>query len=391
MPESTALKNKPASVIPESVKQIGSIENDLRIYMEDYVYTYINQYARHGIAKEKLGILVGNHYLCEGKNILIINGFIKANASNNERGSATFTKESWKNIKEAHDKYFKGTDIVGWVHTQPGFGAFLMAKDESYHNELFPNDHQVLFVMDPSEKIDTFYIRNTESDRLSSAKGYFIYYDQNDPMQDYMEENRIVRKKEPRFVPDEEKEEKPKLLSFLKPKNDTPQNFGDPASVSRNRLKKRSASESQKRKFGILGSVSAILCASCIMICLNVMNHSERIRNIESELNNNHILSSQETAAVFAPQDEENITVTENEVSVPSSPDETDTDIYTSSIPETVTERDIPEYYIVEKGDSLSYISRKFYGDDSMITAIMAENDIENSDRIFYGKKLILP
>ena len=37
---------------------------------------------------------------------------------------------------------------------------------------------------------------------------YFIYYDNNEPMQNYMEDNRLVRKKEPRFIPDEDKNEK---------------------------------------------------------------------------------------------------------------------------------------------------------------------------------------
>jgi hypothetical protein len=168
--------------------------------MEDYVYTYINQYARTNGAKEKLGILLGNHILSEGKNAIIINGFIQAKNTNSERGSESFTNESWSYIKEAKDKYFPSEEILGWVHTQPSFGSFLMGKDESYHNNYFPNDHQVLYIDDPAERIDTFYIRNRESDRLCAAKGYFIYYDTNESMQAYMEDNRLTRPKEARFT-----------------------------------------------------------------------------------------------------------------------------------------------------------------------------------------------
>jgi len=276
---------------------------------------------------------------------------------------------------------------LGWVHTQPGFGSFLMGKDETYHNKYFPNDHQVLYIIDPAEKTDTFYIRNGESDRLCAAKGYFIYYDNNEPMQNYMEDNRLVRKKEPRFIPQEEDNEKSGLLSFLKPK-EAVENFNDPASVGRNRLKKRSSSENQKRKFAVLGFVSSILCASCIMICLNVMNHSERIHNLETELNSSHILQNSDTVTVFAPMPEND--TPPSSTSAASSSDNPDGEVGVSETDEAKT-NDIPEYYVVEKGDSLSYISRKFYGDDSMITAIMAENNIENSDRIYYGKKIILP
>lgn len=385
MSDSTALKIKTPSVIPESIKQIGAVENDMRIYIEDYVYTYLNHYAKIGGSKEKLGVFVGKHIFNSGHNVLIINGFIQGKEINLERGSATFSNESWDYINQSKDKYFKDCEILGWVHTQPGFGSFLMSKDESYHNKFFPHDHQILYITDPSEKTDTFYIRNKESDRLCAAKGYFIYYDNNEPMQSYMEDNRLVRKKEPRFVPDEEKSEKKGLLSLLKNEAEE-ENFNDPASVGRTRLKKRSASENQKRKFAVLGSVSAILCASCIMICLNVMNHSERIHNLEAEINSNFISQSDDAVTVFSPLPEE------DDVSASTLP------LYTENIEETdipaATEteaRTIPEYYIVEEGDSLSYISRKFYGDDSMITAIMAENNIVNSDRIYYGKKIILP
>ncbi len=382
----TAVKN---TVIPDNIKQIGAIENDLRIYMEDYVYTYLCQYAKTGGNKEKLGVLVGRHIFNEGKNVLIISGFIQGKHTNSQRGSETFTNESWSYINEAKDTYFKDLEIVGWAHTQPGFGNFLMSKDEAYHNNFFPNDHQVLYVLDPSEKIDTFYIRNKESDRLSCAKGYFIYYDTNPAMQDYMIDNRLVKPKEPRLYPEEEKPKKSKWMSSFKKQPEPVVNSGDPAVIGRTKLKKRSHTETQKRKLAILGSVSALLCASCIMICLNVMNHSERIRNLEAELNSATFLSSQNTATVFASQPETSYEETEPTTS--SSPQVSEEDNLEAIDPDINENSDIPEYYVVEKGDSLSYISRKFYGDDSMITAIMAENSIENSDRIFYGKKIKLP
>ncbi len=386
MPENTALKIKTPSLIPESIKQIGAVENDMRIYIEDYVYTYLNQYAKLGGNKEKLGVLVGKHIFSSGQNVLIISGFIQGKDINSERGSATFSNESWNHINKSKDDFFNDCEILGWVHTQPGFGSFLMGRDESYHNKYFPNDHQILYVIDPTEKTDTFYIRNNESDRLCAARGYFIYYDNNEPMLNYMENNRLLRKKEPRFIPPEDDNKKPGLFSLIKPKEKEEENFNDPASVGRTRMKKRSSSENQKRKFAVLGSVSAILCASCIMICLNVMKHSERIHNLETESNSNYISQANDTVTVFSPQPEA------DDITSPtlSSSTEKIEETIEPVISET-EERTIPEYYIVEKGDSLSYISRKFYGDDSMITSIMAENNIVNSDRIYYGKKIILP
>lgn len=395
-------------IVPDNIKQMGGLENELRIYMEDYVYTYLCQYAKTGGGKEKLGVLMGRHIISGSQSTIIISGFIQGKHSLPERGSETLTKDSWNYINESRDKYFKGLEIVGWVHTQPGFGGFLMSRDEAYHNEFFPQDHQVLYILDPTERIDTFYIRNKESGRLRSAGGYFIYYDTNEAMQDYMIDNRLVKAKEPPLYPNTEKTEKPKktgLFGTLKKAQEPLTTSQDPAVQGREKLKKRSAGELQKHRIAILGGVSAILCASCIMICLNVMNHGERIRNLEAEVNSSGILTSNDTATVFASQDEEGkASVSENEYELnisssihaeehgtaPSEPAKEEVPKEANSAV-TETAAAIPEYYIVEKGDSLSYISRKFYGNDSMIPKIMEENGIENSDKIYYGKKIKLP
>ena len=47
--------------------------------------------------------------------------------------------------------------------------------------------------------------------------------------------------------------------------------------------------------------------------------------------------------------------------------------------------------YIVEGGDSLGYISRKFYGDNEGIERIMAANGLENADMIYEGQALWIP
>ena len=60
--------------IPSHIKQIGSIENDIKIYVEDYVYTYLYQYARSGGNKEKLAALAGKRIVIDGQQNIIISG-----------------------------------------------------------------------------------------------------------------------------------------------------------------------------------------------------------------------------------------------------------------------------------------------------------------------------
>ena len=70
--------------LPSKTKQMGSIENEVKIYMEDYVYTYLYQYGKSGGGKEKLAALVGRHYNVEGQETLIISGAIQGKGTMQE-------------------------------------------------------------------------------------------------------------------------------------------------------------------------------------------------------------------------------------------------------------------------------------------------------------------
>ena len=53
--------------------------------------------------------------------------------------------------------------------------------------------------------------------------------------------------------------------------------------------------------------------------------------------------------------------------------------------------RDKFQTYVVKSGDSLSSISRKFFGSTRMIDRILELNDMDNADTIYAGKVLKLP
>ena len=181
--------------MPARVKQMGGIDSTVRIFMEDYVYTYLYQYGRSEGGKEKLAVLVGRHYVVNGQETILISGAIQGKRTVQENGLERFTEETWEHVGGEMETYFKGMTIVGWVHCQPGFGAFLMTKDEEMHRAYFKEQWQVLFVLDTVDKLDTFYVYDEEGKGLRQARGYFIYYDKNREMQEYMLENSLVRPK----------------------------------------------------------------------------------------------------------------------------------------------------------------------------------------------------
>lgn len=369
--------------LPSKTKQMGSIENEVKIYMEDYVYTYLYQYGKSGGGKEKLAALVGRHYNVDGQEILIISGAIQGKGTRQENGIERFADETWEYIGGQMENYFKGMTILGWVHCQPGFGAFLTAKDETFHREYFKEKWQTLFVLDTMDKLDSFYIYNEEGKGLRQAKGYFIYYDRNREMQEYMLENSMIRPREDAAEQLEQEEAGDGMR-----KRPTQAERMDAAREIRRVLERRAqaAEEAHKGHFRALAGVSCMLCVVCICMGLAMMSSLSRLQNLESEL------VAVQTSYQTLMEDMEGVKVTAFAMGQKSAAEEIQegrTEEKEEVLP--VSKEEEKQRYIVESGDSLGFISRKFYGDNSGISRIMEANDIWNADMIYEGQALWIP
>ena len=355
--------------MPARVKQMGGIDSTVRIFMEDYVYTYLYQYGRSEGGKEKLAVLVGRHYVVNGQETILISGAIQGKRTVQENGLERFTEETWEHVGGEMETYFKGMMIVGWVHCQPGFGAFLMTKDEEMHRAYFKEKWQVLFVLDTVDKLDTFYICNEEGTGLRQARGYFVYYDKNREMQEYMLENSMVKPKEVQ----EEKAEPILLEERRERRKPTQEERMDAAQDIRRVLKKReqTAKQAKKEHDRLLAAVSCVLCVVCVSLGIAMWQSLDRLQIVEQELM--AMQSSYQTLAEdFAG------------VKVQS--------VFAVQQAEMAEEKEeMTKKYIVEGGDSLGYISRKFYGDNEGIERIMAANGLENADMIYEGQALWIP
>ena len=358
---------------PARVKQMGSIENGLKIFVEDYVYTYLYQYGRSGGGKEKLAALIGRHYVVNGQETVVISGAIQGKETVQENGIEQFSENTWEYIGGQMQRYFKGMNIVGWVHCQPGFGAFLMAKDENFHKEYFKEKWQVLFVIDTVDKLDHFYVYNEEGTGLRQAKGYYVYYDRNREMQEYMLENSMIRPKEEmyeeRVIASEGMEERKER------RKPTQEERLDAAQDIRRVLQKRekAVKQAKKERDRLLVAVSCVLCVVCLSLGVAMFRSLDRLKLVEQEL-----MAMQTTYQALAKD------VKEVNVQSVFAVQEEKTTAYQEEEKRTVK-------YRVEAGDSLGFISRKYYGDNSGIRKIMDMNGLENADMIFEGQVLWIP
>jgi hypothetical protein len=158
--------------LPTNIKQIGNIEPGLKIYIEDYVLSYLNQYAIAAGYDERLATLVGRHMSIDNTPVLFISGAILGKYTEEEDGIVKFSQKSQDYIDNQIKTHFKDMEVLGFMQSQPGYGTFLNPSYKTYHQQQFTKPYQVMFVMDPLEKVNSFYIN--KDGIMKDVSGYFV-------------------------------------------------------------------------------------------------------------------------------------------------------------------------------------------------------------------------
>ncbi len=385
--------------IPQKTKQIGDLDEKVKIYIEDYVYTYLYQYAKTKLSTEKVALLVGRKYQLNGQDTLIISGAIEGKYSKHIDGIEVFTEQTWEYVGAELEKYFKSAVPLGWVHIVSGGGSLLNEQHIDFHKEHFKNVWQQAFLIDPIEKSDVFYSINEDGD-VYQTSGYFLYYDKNEEMQEYMLSNSMVREKygtsetlESKIAEDntEEKmqsnatQDELELLEEKIRKEPREDAIKDIKRILNQRAEEVSQAQKSKHIFLVGASTTLCLFTLCLGFALN--NSIARLQNLEGEFLNVQTSYAKleedidsRVEAVFALQQtalpteviEEEIIQEEESLSV-------------------LAQTSVPEFHIVKEGDTLAHISRAYYGTEYKVAEIIELNHLTNANLIQIGQKLILP
>lgn len=377
--------------LPKNIKQMGSIDNNFKIYMEDYVFTYLQQYAKEGRGEERIAVLIGDSYTIDGSEVLFISGAIKGEHTIQENGIVKLSEKSFDCIYEKIQKYFQGHKIVGWFYSQPGFSDYINEEYINYHKQVFTEKNQVFFLSDPVENIGGFY-KFSDND-FFSINGFIIYYEKNEQMSEYMLDNKPVNLKT-----DEKKfRAKDEHIVNLSRKNLSPKNS--------NMIKE------YKKMTSVFGSLSAVLFLVCFIMGAGLIQSDDRISELEQRLvkldeSYRYVLTQMKNdnvQSVFAQDIEtyqtttqqttlQSLTTTEQTTS-PTTETQTTKSSTTTTVETTTASSENKSFktYEVREGDSLELISKKFYGDRSKIEDIMQLNELNDADKIFVGMIIKLP
>lgn len=397
-------KVEDTATFPRNFRQIGTPEGEKHIFIEDYVYTYLHP-AFLGMNERRVCILVGRTET-HGKNTNIyVNGAFELPEIAYCGTAPVFQEKIRTEICSLIKRYFDGSTLLGWFYDEKGTAPCLTPELERILKNFFGGNNRLLLLSDSLEKEETLYIY--EDGAVHKKEGYYIYYERNQAMQEYMI---VSRKDTPQEVkPEEVRDEALKNYRELvlnRPKK----NFQLPAFHSL-----------------VYGSGLLVVIA-IIVVGISMFNNYEKMKKLETavsvmEQKNDSSgtdpaldtetqtkLVIEDLAGQVEPTEKENaenLQVADNTAAPDNTtaPDNTATPDNTaapdntsdqaasaSTQPQSEAEIILQQgYYIVQPGDSMISISKKIYQDASHVADLCAANGIENVDNIKVGEKLILP
>lgn len=391
-------KAEDTATFPRNFRQIGTPEGEKHIFIEDYVYTYLHP-AFLGMNERRVCILVGRTEQYGKNTNIYVNGAFELPEIAYCGTAPVFQEKIRTEICTLIKRYFDGSTLLGWFYDEKGTAPCLTPELERILKNFFGGNNRLLLLSDSLEKEETLYIY--EDGAVHKKEGYYIYYERNQAMQEYMI---VSRKDTPQEVkPEEVRDEALKNYRELvlnRPKK----NFQLPAFHS------------------LVYESGLLVVIAIIVVGISMFNNYEKMKKLETAVSvmeqkngssgtdpapdteTQTKLVIEDLAGQVEPTEKENAenlqvadnTAAPDNMAAPDStaaPDNTsDQAASASTQPQSEAEIILQQgYYIVQPGDSMISISKKIYQDASHVADLCAANGIENVDNIKVGEKLILP
>ena len=371
--------------LPKNIRQIGSPDGHKRIYMEDYVVTYLNYMARPGSTQARGAILLGESKKSDAGDVIFISGAVDAQNIEFDMDESEFTQEIWTEIYDQVKQFFPGLSVMGWFLSRMGFSTAINDKIEKMHVENFPGKDKVLFITDSLESEDAFYMY--EHGQLVKQKGYYIYYEKNEAMQNY-----IMK----------QKGDAPLEQSEIQRK--------DEEIVRQFRRKNKDLPENKDTGVGFVYIASSFVVLALLAMGITIVSNMKQMEvsinrlevTADTTVDSDYVEAMATTELPAATgNDAETSTGTTEALPVdtvqPGSEAATEQSAEAVTTEQVTTESALPasaeqdQYYIIQEGDSLSSIAFVRYGDADLASKIAEANGIGIDDNIFVGQKILLP
>ena len=395
--------------LPKNVRQIGNVCDEPKIYVEDYVDTFLGQLQEKAMERPVAAALAGEITTCEDQVVVYISGAIQAEDVEVEGTNLKIPEEIQEKIEKEQKEYFPDQKLIGWCLIETGHPMSLNRGAQELHREMYDQENTIFIWKDAASSDEMYFAY--KYNELMQIGGHYIYYEKNPQMQNYM----INTRRQNGVTPSEVVEDRAAK---------------DFRSAVRQRMEIKEQSQSSK----LLYATSALLVVVVLAIGVSTMNNFERMASVQQSLE--QLASAKGTSAETESDaqadgtnvDGENVQADgtsandenaqagvqsdgknqdqsadgkENDTVEASGSAKSSSDTKTAddaksqgTVPEVSTVQEQlsqSDYYTVKKGDTLAGISKKTYGDSGHVEAICKMNGLSDGNLIFIGQKLLLP
>lgn len=402
--------------IPNNIRQIGEASETQKIYIEDYAYTYLCRISSENSSHGKAAVLLGQSNWKNNVSYLFVKSAVVLPDMEVSEEHMAFTKEAWSHVYEKNKEFFPGQEIIGWYLSIPGCSMELHEVICRTHLDHFGGNDKVLMVMEPLEKEEAFY--RYEDGRLSRQGGFYIYYEKNEPMQNFLvNQNEKSEQKS-------EKVEDQAVKTFRK------------------KVESKSEVKKQTKNVSFFRAASVCLTVAVLAVGVLYLNDYHKLKKTETVISKLDEENGKESQAGVTPvnggvtaenPEKENSGETKDtESSGENTPDKSDnhasdetadsskeekvdndsgtpaesqeqTDTEESQKPDAAHKEETAgtdnsqaasaghQSYTIQDGDTITSISMKYYGNASKIREICSLNGLSPEDFIFPGQKILLP
>lgn len=371
--------------LPKNVRQIGNVSDNPKIYIEDYVDTFLIQLCEQSKVEAQGAFLIGDVLSEDGQDYIFIYGAVRMHNLKQEGTNLEIAEETWKHAYEDCKQYFEDGEMIGWFLTVPDAALALTAEMKKIHKKSFPKKNTVLILEEPAEREESYFAN--KYNELMHISGHYVYYEKNPCMQNYM----ISCRKKNGVSPSETVEDRA-------------------AKDFRSLVRTREETKEQKKISKFLYVASTLLVLIVIALGITTINNFGKMKTVENTIaqigsedantdasttDKDNADSSVKTEADTAAKIEEALKNSEENLSESA----VGTKETESISAETVAQGDTAQstengsdgIYVVESGDTLAIISQKCYGDTSHVDAICRMNGLNDGNLIYVGQKLLLP
>lgn len=184
----------PYPSLPKNIRQIGERDQAVKLYVEDYVNTYLKRLYPTGGQDLRVGLLVGECRIQDGIPFLFADGALEMENVAREGQKAEFTEEAWKKAYEVMEQMFPKRSILGWFLCGAQGSTLSPLNYWKQHGQYFAGKHQLMYLNSGLEGEEAVYMAS--EDGFYRLQGYCIYYERNQMMQDYMVSRKDARRVE---------------------------------------------------------------------------------------------------------------------------------------------------------------------------------------------------